>query len=168
MQTQLAGWIKDTAEGVEAGKTLVKYKDVNIGRVTKVELTNDYTKVQVTAKIAKHAAGLMVQDAKFWIVRPSISLTGISGLSTLLSGNYIGFEPGKLDTTEELFTGLDVAPVTSFGPDAAPPAVRSRHKTMAATADLIAPASRVRHRCSPGGTWRSVRGVSCAPRGDER
>jgi len=99
------------AEGVEAGKTFVKYKDVNIGRVTKVELTNDYTKVQVTAKIAKHAAGLMVQDAKFWIVRPSVSLTGISGLSTLLSGNYIGFEPGRLDTVEELFTGLDVAPV---------------------------------------------------------
>ncbi len=99
------------AEGVEAGKTLVKYKDVNIGRVTNVELTSDYTRVQVTAKIAKHAAGLMVQDAKFWIVRPSISLTGISGLSTLLSGNYIGFEPGKLDTIEELFTGLDVAPV---------------------------------------------------------
>jgi len=99
------------AEGVEAGKTFIKYKDVIIGRVTAVQLTSDYAKVEVTAKIAKRAAGLMVQDAKFWVVRPSISLSGISGLSTLLSGNYIGFEPGQLDKGEDTFTGLDVAPV---------------------------------------------------------
>src|SRR6266567_5746816 len=99
------------AEGIEAGKTLVKYKDVNIGRVTNVELTNDYTKVRVTAKIAKHAAGLMVEDAKFWVVQPTVSLSGVSGLSTLLSGNYIGFGPGKATQSQDSFTGLDVAPV---------------------------------------------------------
>ena len=48
------------AEGIEAGKTFIKYKDVNIGQVTAVRLTNDYKKVEVTAKIEKHAAGLMV------------------------------------------------------------------------------------------------------------
>ena len=101
------------AEGIEAGKTFIKYKDVNIGRVTKVELTNDFAKVLVTAKIAKHAAGLMVADAKFWVVRPTISLSGVSGLSTLLSGNYIGFEPGKSQESEDTFTGLDVPPVVS-------------------------------------------------------
>jgi paraquat-inducible protein B len=99
------------AEGIEAGKTVVKYKDVNIGRVTNVELTNDFAKVRVTAKIAKHAAGLMVDDAKFWVVQPTISLSGISGLNTLLSGNYIGFEPGKSETRQATFTGLDAAPV---------------------------------------------------------
>ncbi|MEO5765202.1 MAG: MlaD family protein, partial [Casimicrobiaceae bacterium] len=98
-------------DGIEAGKTTIKYKDVNIGRVTAVQLTDDFSKVQVTAKIAKHAAGLMVQDAKFWVVRPSISLSGVSGLSTLLSGNFIGFEPGSTDRGESLFTGLDTAPV---------------------------------------------------------
>src|SRR5215831_11465148 len=46
------------AEGIEAGKTFVKYKDVNIGRVTKIELTEDFSKVRVTARIAKHAEGL--------------------------------------------------------------------------------------------------------------
>ncbi len=51
----------------------------------------------VKAKIAKHAAGLMVEDAKFWIVEPRISLSGVSGLNTLLSGNYIGFQAGKSD-----------------------------------------------------------------------
>src|SRR5262245_59166339 len=52
------------AEGVEAGKTFVKYKDVSIGQVTAVRLTPDYSKVEVTAKIVKSAAGLMVEDAK--------------------------------------------------------------------------------------------------------
>jgi paraquat-inducible protein B len=98
-------------EGIEANKTLIKYKDVSIGRVTAVELTEDFAKVQVKAKIAKHAAGLMVFDAKFWVVRPTISLTGISGLSTLLSGNYIGFQPGQMDVSQDYFVGLDVAPV---------------------------------------------------------
>jgi hypothetical protein len=55
-----------TAEGIEAGKTFVKYKDVNIGQVTAVQLTDDYGKVEVKAKIAKSAQGLMVEDAKFW------------------------------------------------------------------------------------------------------
>ena len=99
------------AEGIEAGKTLVKYKDVNIGRVTKVELTNDFAKVRVTAKMAKYAAGLMVEDAKFWIVQPTVSLSGVSGLNTLLSGNYIGFGPGKSTESRDNFAGLDVAPV---------------------------------------------------------
>jgi paraquat-inducible protein B len=98
------------ASGVEAGKTFIKYKDVNIGQVTAVQLSDDYAKVLVRAKIAKHAAGLMVKDAKFWVVEPRISLSGISGLSTLLSGNYIGFEAGKSDEDERSFIGLDLPP----------------------------------------------------------
>jgi paraquat-inducible protein B len=104
------------AEGIEAGKTFIKYKDVNIGQVKAIRLTNDYRKVEVTAKIEKHAGALMVKDAKFWIVRPQITLSGVSGLSTLLSGNYIGFEPGKSDESESIFIGLDVAPVVSGEP----------------------------------------------------
>ncbi len=98
------------AEGIEAGKTFIKYKDVNIGQVTAVQLSEDYAKVLVRAKIAKHAAGLMVKDAKFWVVSPRISLSGISGLNTLLSGNYIGFEAGKSDEDERAFIGLDEPP----------------------------------------------------------
>ncbi len=98
------------AEGIEAGKTLIKYKDVNIGQVTSVHLTEDFAKVEVNAKITKRAAGLMVEDAKFWIVRPTVSLSGVSGLNTLLSGNYIGFEAGKSTEETREFTGLDKAP----------------------------------------------------------
>jgi paraquat-inducible protein B len=63
------------AEGIEAGKTFVKYKDVNIGHVSSVVLTDGYGKVEVTAKITKSAAGLMVEDAKFWVVSPRITLS---------------------------------------------------------------------------------------------
>jgi len=104
------------AEGIEAGKTFVKYKDVNIGQVTAVQLTDDYGKVEVKAKIAKSAQGLMVEDAKFWIVRPIVSLSGISGLSTLLSGNYIGFDAGKADRSQRTFTALDVPPIITGQP----------------------------------------------------
>ena len=101
------------AAGVEPGKTLVKYKDVTIGQVTTVELTEDFTHVTVTAKIAKSAAGLMVEDAKFWIVEPRITLSGVSGLGTLLSGNYIGFGAGKSEKREHAFRGLDEAPAVT-------------------------------------------------------
>lgn len=102
-----------SAQGVEAGKTFVKYKDVNIGQVTKVQLASDYTKVEVTAKIDKSAAGLIVEDAKFWVVEPRVTLSGVSGLSTLLSGNYIGFEAGKSDKSQRKFTGLDIPPAVT-------------------------------------------------------
>jgi paraquat-inducible protein B len=100
-----------SAPGVEAGKTFVKYKDVNIGQVTAAQLSEDHSHVEVTAKIAKSAAGLMVEDAKFWVVEARVTLSGVSGLSTLLSGNYIGFEPGKSKKPQRTFTGLEVPPI---------------------------------------------------------
>ncbi len=107
--------LKD-AEGIEAGKTFIRYKDVRIGLVTAVELSEDYSKVLVKAKIAKHAAGLMVTDAKFWIVAPQISLSGVSGLGTLLSGNYIGFQAGKSSDTQTLYFALDEPPIITDQP----------------------------------------------------
>jgi paraquat-inducible protein B len=105
------------AAGLEAGKTLIRYKDVTIGQVTAVQLTDDYRKVTVTAKIAKDAAGLMVEGARFWIVEPRISLSGVSGLGTLLSGNYIGFAAGKSDRRQREFVGLaDPPPITGEVP----------------------------------------------------
>ena len=104
------------AQGVEAGKTFIKYKDVNIGQVTAVQLDDNFSKVQVTAKIAKSAAGLMVEDAKFWVVEPRVSLSGVSGLNTLLSGNYIGFEAGQSSSKQRKFVGLDVPPTITDQP----------------------------------------------------
>ena len=104
------------AAGIEAGKTFIKYKDVNIGLVSAVLLTDDFTKVLVTAQIDKHAEGLIVADAKFWVVQPQVSLSGVSGLSTLLSGQYIGFQAGTSHERARSFTALDEPPLITDQP----------------------------------------------------
>jgi paraquat-inducible protein B len=104
-----------TAQGVEAGKTFVKYKDVNIGQVSAVHLSSDHSKVEVTAKIVKSAAGLMVEDSKFWVVEPRITLSGVTGLGTVLSGNFIGIEVGKSKKKQHAFTALDEPPIITGG-----------------------------------------------------
>jgi len=103
-----------SADGVEAGKTFIKHKDVKIGEVSAVELHDNFSKVLVTAKIDKHAEDLMVKDASFWVVQPRVTLSGVSGLGTLLSGNYIGFEQGKSKERHRRFVGLEVAPVITI------------------------------------------------------
>lgn len=106
-----------SAEGVEAGKTPIKYKDVEIGKVMSVSLSEDYTRILVTAKMEKSAEGLIVEDARFWIVKPRVTLSGVSGIGTLLSGNYIRFEPGTSQKGGRDFSGLDSPPsVTSDVP----------------------------------------------------
>ena len=102
------------AEGVAAGKTFVKYKDVDVGRVTKVNLSENFRHVVITAKIDKSAAGLLMADSKFWIESPRASLSGISGLGTVLSGNYIGVEPGSSNELTNEFTGLEMPPAFTF------------------------------------------------------
>jgi paraquat-inducible protein B len=103
-----------SAEGIEAGKTFIKYKDVNVGQVTKVKLSEDFQKVVVTAKIDKSADGLIVEDAKFWIEQPRVTLSGISGIGTLLSGNFIALEVGKSAEKRRDFVGLDVPPAITL------------------------------------------------------
>ncbi len=104
------------AAGIEAGKTFIKYKDVNIGLVSTVQLTDNFSRVLVTAKIDKHAAGLIVKGAKFWVVQPQVTLSGISGLGTLLSGQYIGFQAGTSLEHARDFTALDAPPLITDQP----------------------------------------------------
>jgi paraquat-inducible protein B len=104
-----------SAEGIEAGKTQVKYKDVNIGLVTAVTLSDHFSKVLVKAQMEKDAEGLLVDDAKFWVVQPRVTLSGVSGLGTLLSGNFIGFEVGTSTEPRFHFTALDVPPFLAGG-----------------------------------------------------
>ncbi|MEQ8164287.1 MAG: MlaD family protein, partial [Smithellaceae bacterium] len=102
------------AEGVEAGKTFVKYNDVNIGEVKTVRLSEDFTKVVVTAKIDKSAEGLIVEDAEFWVEKPRVTLSGVSGIGTLLTGNFIGLKMGKSKRPRHNFIGRDVPPAITM------------------------------------------------------
>lgn len=104
-----------SAEGVEAGKTSIRFKGIEIGKVTGLNLSEDYSRILVTAKMENDAKGLLVKDASFWIVRPRVTLSGVSGIGTLLSGNYIRFEPGKSTKKERDFVALEVPPPATFG-----------------------------------------------------
>ncbi|MFD4838310.1 intermembrane transport protein PqiB [Achromobacter sp. NPDC058515] len=106
-----------TAEGLEAGKTQVRYKEVNVGIVERVALNPDRTGVVATVRIDKEAGSLLQEGTMFWVVRPRLTLSGVSGLSTLLSGAYIGLDPagpnaknGHAGPTKFSFTGLEVPP----------------------------------------------------------
>ena len=101
------------AEGIEAGKTFIKYKDVSIGQVTAVRLSADYSKVEVTAKIAKNAAGLMVEDAKFWVVEPRITLSGVSGPRHPALGQLHRLRGGQVQQQQRPFVGLEAPPIIS-------------------------------------------------------
>jgi paraquat-inducible protein B len=101
-----------TAEGLEAGKTKIKYKNVDIGEVKQVSLNPD-RQVVATAELRKDAATYLVEDTRFWIVRPRIAGGQVSGLGTLFSGSYIGMDIGKSETTQRAFVGLEIAPVVT-------------------------------------------------------
>lgn len=102
-----------TAEGIEPGKTKVKYKDVDIGQVTEVHLDQDRSRVLVSIDLIKDARQFAVTDSRFWVVRPRLAGSGISGLGTLLSGSYIGVDGGRSTERRDEFTGLDQPPVVA-------------------------------------------------------
>ena len=99
-----------SAEGLEAGKTKIRYKDLAVGTVTSIDLSNDLKQIIVTAQMLRTAEPLLKKDSQFWIVKPQISASGITGLGTIVSGNYITVSPGKDEDRANHFTGLDEAP----------------------------------------------------------
>ena len=107
-----------TGEGIEANKTRIKHKSVDIGTVRAVQLSGDHKAVIVTAEIDRSAAdGFLREDTRFWVVRPRIAGGQVSGLGTLLAGSYIGSDPGKAATERRQFVGLETPPpVTSDEP----------------------------------------------------
>jgi paraquat-inducible protein B len=99
-----------SGDGLEPGKTKVKYKDVDIGLVKTISLSRDLSKVLVTIDMSKEASRFTAADTRFWVVRPRIGASGVSGLNTLLSGAYIGVDAGKSEETKSEFVGLERAP----------------------------------------------------------
>lgn len=99
-----------TADGIEVDKTRIKYKSLGIGVVEGVRLSADFSRVEVRARLNKDAAHFLKRDTRFWVVRPTLSARGISGLGTLLSGAYIEIEPGQGEA-QTLFVGLETPPV---------------------------------------------------------
>ncbi|VVQ35015.1 PqiB family protein [Pseudomonas fluorescens] len=104
-----------TGSGLTANKTEVKYRNVVIGQVTDVELSGDQKSVDATIKLSKQAETFTREDSQFWVVRPRIGAGGVSGIDTLLSGDYIGADVGQSDGRSKNFKGLENPPPITYG-----------------------------------------------------
>lgn len=103
-----------TGEGLTANKTEVKYRNVVIGQVSTVELSDDQKHVTATVKLHKQAENFTREDSTFWVVRPRIGAGGVSGIDTLLSGDFIGADAGQADRRVKTFTGLEMPPPITY------------------------------------------------------
>ncbi|MBW2452783.1 MAG: MCE family protein [Deltaproteobacteria bacterium] len=101
----------ETAEGLEADKTKIKFKDVEVGKVVSIDLLDDLSGVVVKAEMSKEAEPFMTENTRFWVVRARVAAGEVSGLGTLFSGAYIGCSPSSEGKKQKHFTGLETPPV---------------------------------------------------------
>lgn len=101
-----------TAEGIQAGKTAVKYKSVEIGVVEEIQFAEDFDHVELTITFREGMEQFLRRNTRFWVVRPQFSLRGVSGLGTLLSGSYIEIDPGP-GSPQNHFVGLEEIPLVT-------------------------------------------------------
>ena len=101
--------------GIVADKTQVRYQGLQIGVVKKVNFTDNMQKVEVVANINPEASSILRENTKFWLVQPNVSLAGISGLDSLVSGNYITLQPGDGDHEDE-FIAEEQGPIAQVSP----------------------------------------------------
>lgn len=104
-----------TANGLEQGKTKVKYRDVDMGIVQSVRLNDNFDGVIATVKLDRQSVPLLHKDTRFWVVTARVGVDNISGLDTLLSGAYIQLAPGTQEESARRFVGLEHPPETPAG-----------------------------------------------------
>ncbi|MBI1816352.1 MAG: MCE family protein [Deltaproteobacteria bacterium] len=102
-----------SAEGLEAGKTKIQYNGVDVGVVTTVRLSDDHSQVITTAQMAPKTEGFLVDDTRFWVVRPRISGANVTGLNTLISGAYVAIDIGQSTKSMRTFVALETPPVVT-------------------------------------------------------
>lgn len=105
----------ESAEGLEAGKTTIKHKDLEIGKVSKIELKDDLSGVVVTAEMRRDTERYMTDKTDFWVVRARVAAGEVSGLGTLFSGAYIGCNPASEGVSRRAFLGLEKPPALTGG-----------------------------------------------------
>lgn len=105
--------IAPNAEGISAGKTKVKARNVDVGEVSDIHLSDDYNHAVITVQMNSGTSQMLRDDTKFWVIKPRIGREGISGLGTLLSGAFIEMEPGHGDNAQSHFEMLSQPPLTT-------------------------------------------------------
>jgi len=104
-----------TADGLEQGKTKIKYRNVDMGVVETVRLNDNFDGVITTAKLDRQALALLREDTRFWVVTARVGVGNVSGLDTLLSGAYIQLAPGEGEPGARDFEALEQPPITPAG-----------------------------------------------------
>ncbi|WP_165855515.1 intermembrane transport protein PqiB [Marinobacter sp. JSM 1782161] len=105
----------ETASGLTPGQSQVKYRNVVIGEVSDIQLSGDNRNVLVTIELNHEAEAFTREDSRYWVVRPRIGTGGISGLDTLLSGDFIAADPGNSEQRTNRFEGLESPPPVTYG-----------------------------------------------------
>lgn len=103
----------DNGSGISVGKTPVVYQGINVGEVVSLQLDDDLEGVTATLELNQQIAPLIKANTRFWLVKPQISLSGVSGLDTLVAGNYISFKPGDGEPAERFDALLEPPPLAS-------------------------------------------------------
>jgi paraquat-inducible protein B len=102
----------DSGEGLQAGQSQLKYKDIAFGTVKSLALSPDRTHVVVTVATTHQAEPLLTDGTIFWVVKPRLFAGNLSGVETLLSGSYIGMLPAaKAGNIQREFAGREDPPV---------------------------------------------------------
>ena len=101
----------ETADGLTAGKTKIKFRNVEVGTVESIELAKDLEHVVVKAKMTPGSRPYLREGTRFWVVRARVTAGEVQGLGTLLSGAYIGIDPVAEGPKQKEFVGLEKAPV---------------------------------------------------------
>lgn len=100
----------NNADGIEAGTSELRFKNVPVGKVTAVSISRDHTHIIASVELTQGGAGVAVADSQFWVERPRIGIGGVSGLGTLFSGAFIQVDVGKSSELKSSFIGLEKPP----------------------------------------------------------
>jgi len=101
----------ESAQGLKAGKTEIRYREVSVGKVEKVYLDAGLERVRVVARMVAGFDEYLTEGSRFWVERPRVGAGGISGLATIVSGAYIQVDPVKEGDYREFFHGLEEPPL---------------------------------------------------------
>jgi len=103
----------NNGSGISVGKTPVIYQGINVGQVKSLQLDDDLEGVTATLELSQQVAPLIRENTRFWLVKPQISLSGVSGLDTLVAGNYISFKPSDGKAAERFTALIEPPPLDS-------------------------------------------------------
>jgi len=99
-----------SADGLQEHNSFLQYRGVTIGEVKTLKLVQDRQCVAVTVQLDPSAANIAQQGSVFWIVRPELKLGSVSGLRTIVSGDYLTVQPGNGARTNR-FVGAEKEPI---------------------------------------------------------